>query len=151
MAKITAIIGKICCGKTTYAKALPGVLLSVDDFMLPLFGQHCDMIEAKLGIVQDCLLQQAQQLLSKNIDVIFDWGFWKKAEREKVSAFCAAHSIAIEWHYISIPEEQRQARIAKRNQEIKQGLMAYYVSPGLANKCNELFEAPEELHELKRI
>ena len=151
MPKIICVIGKICCGKTTYAKTLPGIILSVDDFMLPLFGQRCEMIEAKLGLVQDCLLQQAKQITSKGIDVIFDYGFWRRAEREKVAVFCAAHGIELQWHYIAIPEELRSERVRQRNHEIEQGLAAYYVSPGLWQKCNELFEEPEELHEVKRV
>ncbi|MCL2531251.1 MAG: ATP-binding protein [Oscillospiraceae bacterium] len=151
MPHITAIIGKICCGKTTYATTLSGVTLSVDDFMLPLFGQHCEMIEAKLGLVQDCLLQQARQLIAKDIDVIFDWGFWRRAEREKVAAFCAQHGIELQWHYIDIPEAQRQEQIKQRNHAIELGLKAYYVSPGLFAKCNELFEEPEEIDGLTRI
>ncbi|MCL2195825.1 MAG: ATP-binding protein [Oscillospiraceae bacterium] len=151
MPHITAIIGKVCAGKTTHANTLPGVLLSVDDFMLPLFGQHCEIIEAKLGIVQGCLLQQAAQLISKDIDVVLDWGFWRRAEREKVAAFCTTHGIELRWHDVSISQEQRQAQIARRNAEIERGLSAYYVSPGLFAKCNELFEEPEEIDGLIRV
>ena len=151
MPKIICIVGKICCGKTTYAKTLPGIVLSVDDFMLPLFGQHCEMIEAKIGLVQDCLLQQAVAITNAGLDVIFDWGFWRRAEREKVVAFCDAHDITLEWRYISIPEKQRQKQIAQRNHVIEQGLKEYYVSPGLYAKCDELFEEPEEIHDLKRV
>ena len=151
MPKVTCIIGKICCGKTTYAKTLPGVLLSVDDFMLPLFGQHCEMIEAKLGLVQDCLMKLSLDILAAGVDVIFDQGYWTRAERARVAVFFRAHEIPVEWHYVDIPEEQRRARIAKRNHEIEQGLAGYYVSPGLFAKCDELFEEPEELHALKRV
>jgi len=151
MPHITAIIGKTCAGKTTYAKTLPGILLSSDDFMLPLFGQHCEQIHRHLPIVQDCLLQQALQITSKGIDVVFDWGFWRRVEREKVAAFCAEHDIALQWVYIDTPAQQRQEQIATRNHAIEQGLKAYYVSSGLFAKCNELFEEPEEIDGLTRV
>ena len=151
MSNVICIIGKICSGKTTYAKTLPGVLLSADDFMLPLFGQHCEMIEAKLGLVQDCLMKLSLDILAAGVDVIFDQGYWTRAERARVAAFFAEHGMEVHWHYISIPEEQRRAQIEQRNHEIEQGLKAYYVSPGLFAKCDELFEEPEELHELKRV
>jgi len=44
LAKIILICGKICSGKTTYAKNImeknKAVLLSVDEITLTLFGQH---------------------------------------------------------------------------------------------------------------
>ena len=151
MAKVTAIIGKTCVGKTTYAKTLPGIVLSSDDFMLPLFGQNCEPIRTNLPIVQNCLLELTLQILSKDIDVILDLGFWKKAERTRVADFFAAHNIPIEWHYLEVSPGLQKKQIAKRNREIEQGLRAYYVSPGLFAKCDELFEPPEEIDELKRI
>ena len=43
MAKLVLICGKLCCGKTTYAKRLAkeiqAVRLSCDDIMLSLFGK----------------------------------------------------------------------------------------------------------------
>jgi len=44
LAKVILICGKICSGKTTYAKNImeknKAVLLSVDEITLTLFGQH---------------------------------------------------------------------------------------------------------------
>lgn len=155
MAKVILIIGKICVGKTTYARQLaargPAVILSVDDFMLPLFGQRCERIEEKLSAVQDCLLRQAAAITSAGLDVILDWGFWSRADRAKAAGFLQRHGIPAEWHYLVIPEEAQRERIATRNREIRAGLAAYAVSPGLARKCEMLFEEPEEIHELKRI
>ena len=151
MPKVIAIIGKTCVGKTTYAKTLPGILLSSDDFMLPLFGQSCELIHANLPIVQDCLLALALQVISNDIDVILDLGFWKKAERARAAQFFAQRDIPIHWHYLEISPELQKQQIAKRNAEIEQGLKAYYVSPGLYAKCNEIFEPPEEIHGLKRV
>jgi len=151
MPNLTAIIGKTCAGKTTYAKTLPGIVLSSDDFMLPLFGQNCEPIRVNLPIVQNCLLELALQILSKNIDVILDLGFWKKSERARVAAFFAQHNIPIQWHYLEVSPELQQKQISKRNAEIEQGLCAYYVSDALARVCDDMFESPEEIDELKRI
>ena len=155
MAKAILIIGKICVGKTTYARQLaargPAVILSVDDFMLPLFGQHCERIEEKLSAAQDCLLQQAAAITGAGLDVILDWGFWSRADRAKTAAFFRERGIPVQWHYLAIPEESWRERIAMRNREVQAGLVAYNVSPGLARKCEMLFEEPEEIHELKRI
>jgi len=152
MPKVICIIGKICCGKTTYANTLPGMLLSIDDVMLPMFGQDCEILLANLPAMQHRLMCQATQCARPGHDVILDWGFWTRKDRKKTAAFFALQGVEVEWHYIDIPEQQRQAQIRRRNHEIiEQGLAAYYVHEGLAQKCNELFEEPEELHELKRV
>jgi len=44
MAKVIMTCGKICSGKSTYAKQIcienHAVILSVDEIMLSIFGQH---------------------------------------------------------------------------------------------------------------
>lgn len=44
MAKVIMVCGKICSGKSTYAECLRkknnAVLLSIDEIMLAMFGQH---------------------------------------------------------------------------------------------------------------
>ena len=43
--KVILLIGKICCGKTTYARTLGGMLISCDQLMQTLFPDrffyHC--------------------------------------------------------------------------------------------------------------
>jgi|GEM_PF-371338 len=147
MPKVTAIIGKIAAGKTTYAKTLPGVLLSVDDFMLPLFGQECELIRKNRRLVEDYLLALAKQLLEKNIDVVLDWGFWTREDRARL----AATELPVQWHYVNIAQQQRNRQIIQRNAEIETGLRAYYVHEGLAQRCNDVFEEPEEIDGLIRL
>ena len=46
--KIILLIGKICCGKSTYARALGGMLISCDQLMQSMFpggcGEHHDLL-----------------------------------------------------------------------------------------------------------
>ncbi|MCL2446805.1 MAG: ATP-binding protein [Oscillospiraceae bacterium] len=147
MPNITAIIGKIGAGKTTHAQTLPGVLLSVDDFMLPLFGQECELIRKNRRLVEDYLIALARQMLEKNIDVVFDWGFWTREDRARLNDT----GLPVQWHYVCIDEQQRSGQIARRNAEIEQGLRAYYVHEGLAQRCKQAFEEPEEIDGLIRV
>lgn len=81
MAKVILICGKICSGKTTYAKNIMdktnAVILSVDEITLALFGQHLgekhDEITEK---TEKYLLKKAVEIISIGVNVIFDWGFW---------------------------------------------------------------------------
>jgi len=147
MPHITAIIGKICAGKTTHAKTLPGILLSSDDLMLPLFGQCCELISKNKPLVEDYLITLAAQLLEQNINVVLDWGFWTAEDRARLTAT----GLPVQWHYVCVDEQQRSEQIACRNAEIERGLRAYVVHEGLVQRCNELFEEPEEINGLTRI
>ena len=86
MAKVFMICGKICCGKTTYAKKRctdhNAVLLSVDEITLALFGQHCGEKHDEYVLnAKTYLLNKSLELINKNINVVLDWGFWTRKER----------------------------------------------------------------------
>ena len=78
MAKIMLICGKICSGKSTYAKRLAekskAILLSVDEITLALFGQHIgekhDEIVRK---TEEYLYNKAVEIIKLGVNVIFDW------------------------------------------------------------------------------
>lgn len=59
------------------------VHLSLDDFMLKLFGEIEDrkIFEEKLKACRDLVYEITDQLLPK-VDVVFDFGFWTKEERD---------------------------------------------------------------------
>ena len=142
------ICGKICCGKSTYAKALAqknrAVVLSVDEIMLNMFGQHCgDMHDEYAERTKKYLFSKSLELLNCGVDVIVDWGPWTKEGRNAVKAFYAARNIAVETHYISVSDAEWQARLKKRNAAVSAGeTLDYYVDEGLAEKFSSLFEEP---------
>ena len=64
MAKVILVCGRICCGKTTYAHRLAkerrAAVLSVDEVMLAIFGQHCgDMHDTYAARTKQYLLVKA--------------------------------------------------------------------------------------------
>ena len=149
MAKLVLICGKLCCGKTTYAKRLAkeiqAVRLSCDDIMLSLFGKDLgDKHDEVTQRVQRFLLKQSLEMLEAGVSVIVDFGFWRKAQREEFASLYAQHAIKPEWHYIDIDDETWRRNIAKRNASvIKDETLDYYVDEGLAKKCEQLFEKPK--------
>ena len=150
MPKIYLICGKICCGKTTYAQILcdenNAVLLSVDEITLALFGQHCgDKHDEYVERTEKYLLNKSLELIENNINVVLDWGFWTKAERESAKGFYKSRNIECELHYIDISDETWKSRLHKRNNEVfANETSAYYVDDNLAAKFNSIFEAPTE-------
>lgn len=150
MAKVYLICGKICCGKTTYAQKLckekNAVLLSVDEIMLALFGQHCgDRHDEYVERTEKYLLNKSMELISKDINVVLDWGFWTKAEREPAKGFYKSRNIECELHHIDISDETWKSRLHKRNNEVfANETSAYYIDDNLAAKFASIFEVPSE-------
>ena len=74
MAKVILICGKICSGKTTYAKKLcrktGAVLLSVDEIMLSMFGMYAgEMHDEYARRTREYLLEKSTELIGAGIDV----------------------------------------------------------------------------------
>ncbi len=149
MAKAILICGKLCSGKTTYCNKLiserGGVLLSCDEITLQMFDgelgeKHDDMVER----IKRYLLKKASEIIANGVDVLLDWGFWQKSDRETAREFFVLHGIESELHYLEVSNELWRLRIEKRNQVVKRGeVSAYYVDEGLMNKFEGIFEAPE--------
>lgn len=150
MAKVYLICGKICCGKTTYAEKLcaknNAVLLSVDEITLALFGQHCgDKHDDYVERTQNYLFNKSLELIEVGVNVILDWGFWMKEERDYAREFYNSRNIDCEFHYIDISDETWKVRLKKRNSEVlAEETSAYYVDDNLATKFASIFEVPGE-------
>lgn len=148
MAKAILICGKICSGKTHYAKALVrsthGVLLSSDELISALFHpQENDYHDRIIENVQCYLLEKSAEILKAGTDVILDWGFWTRRQREAVQAFYENLSLPTEWHYLAVEEAEWQRRVDSRNQKVLVGQTRdFFVDEGLIHKMNGLFEVP---------
>ena len=148
MAKIFLICGKICSGKTTYAEKLcrqyRAVLLSCDEITLALFPQQIgDQHDSIVEKTQNYLFRKSLDIVECDINVILDWGFWMKKERDEARKFYRDHGIECEFHYIDVNNEIWQKNLNKRNRAILDGTVsAYYVDEGLARKFDSVFEMP---------
>lgn len=145
MAKAVMICGKLCCGKSTYVKALlkkrRAVVLSCDELMLSLLPEQLGALHDEVSQkAQAYLFARAAELLSLGIDVILEWGFWQKESRRAAEAFFRSRGFETEWHYLDISDEEWRRRIARRNAEAPPD--AYRVDEGLIEKCQTLFEKP---------
>ena len=151
MSKIYLICGKICSGKTYYAKHLKethnAVILSTDEATFALInneqGEFYNVFAAR---VNNYLKKKAAEIALAGANVILDWGFWTKKDRTDISAYFSERNIPFEWHYIDIDDETRQRNIAERNDKVKSGNGGsdFYVDEGLLNKVNTIFEVPEQ-------
>ena len=150
MADVIMTCGKICSGKTTYAQKLraerKAVILSVDEITLALFPEGAgEMLDIYVERAEELLYCKALEIVGTGTNVILDWGFWTRAEREYARRFFGENGIHCELHYLNVSDELWRERIAKRNDLIAEGkISAYYVDNGLAEKFAGIFEEPDE-------
>ncbi len=143
------ICGKICAGKTTYshmlALAKKAVLLSTDEITLAIFGQHIgEKHDEVVESVQRYLFEKSLEILGNGINVLLDWGFWLKEERDYARDYYSSRGIQCEFHYIDVSYDTWMDNIAKRNQAVLENrTSAYYIDDNLAKKFDSIFEEPE--------
>ena len=149
MPKIIAICGKICSGKSYYAKQIKekenAVILSTDEVTFDLIdNEQGEFYNAFAERVNKYLMKKAAQIVKAGCNVILDWGFWTKAERQEMTKYFNQFDIDVEWHYIDIEQSRWQQLIEERNRKVKNGNGGsdFYVDDRLINKLLSMFEEP---------
>ena len=145
--KVILLIGRICCGKTTYARTLPGTLLfSCDQLMQTLYPGGCgDQHDTQAARARAYLFSLARQAAASGATPVLDFGFWTKEMRRE--AIDALPGCTLDWRYLDVPPDEWAQRIARRNAAIDAGCADpsdYYVDEGLLAKVNALFDPPTE-------
>jgi predicted kinase len=88
MATLHLMVGLPCSGKTTLAQKLEHELaalrLTLDEWHIRLFGQDAEEPEhdARHSLIEAILWNIASRALELGTNVILDYGFWAREERE---------------------------------------------------------------------
>ncbi|MDO5435956.1 MAG: ATP-binding protein [Clostridia bacterium] len=148
---IYLICGKICSGKSFYARRLKeehnAVILSTDEATYDLIrneqGEYYNIFAKRVNLY---LRKKAAEISAAGADVILDWGFWTKADRKEISGFFSDLNIPYEWHYIDVTDSVWQRSIEERNRRVAAGNGGsdFFVDSGLLRKVTSLFEVPSE-------
>lgn len=151
MKKVILICGKICSGKTYYAKQLKekynAVLLSTDEATYELIhNEQGEFYNVFAERVNRYLSKKAVEIVKAGADVILDWGFWTRENRREISEFLTSCSVLYEWHYIDIDDALWQKNIEERNNRVlgNKGGSDFFVDEGLLQKVLRMFETPDE-------
>lgn len=149
MSKIIAICGKICSGKSYYAKQIKdkenAVVLSTDEATYDLIdNEQGEFYNAFTERVNKYLIKKAVEIVKAGCNVILDWGFWTKAARRETTKYFNQFGIDVEWHYVDIEQSRWKQLIEERNAKIQKGNGGsdFYVDEGLLNKLLSKFEEP---------
>jgi len=121
MATLHLMVGLPCSGKTTRAKQLEkkynALLLSPDIWHIKLFGNDMGKAEHEKNhsAVEAIMWDHAARVLRLGVDVILDFGFWGKGERENFRERAKKLGADFKIHYMDVPVNELYKRMEKRN------------------------------------
>lgn len=117
MPTLYLMVGLPGAGKTTLAKKLahdlPALRLTPDEWMARVVGDGYD--EEKRAVVEAMLWEIAAQGLRLGIDVILDYGFWSREERDDFRQRAAKLGANTKVHFVDVSREELFRRLETRN------------------------------------
>ena len=145
------MVGLPCSGKTTRAKELQhecsALRLTPDEWQIRLFGQDANQAEhdARHTAIEDLLWGVASRALELGTNVILDFGFWAREEREDYRLRAKRLGASSEVHFLDVPEDELLGRLAIRNAQASQE--SFHISEESMQPWITFFQtpAPEEL------
>ena len=148
MATLLLMCGLPGSGKTTLAKRLErerdALRLTPDEWIARLFGQSLTppALDWCRDPVESIQWEVAERALRLGINVILDFGFWSRAEREEFRARAAALGAGSEVHFLDVPRAELSTRVAARNDEPPPG--TFRVTEAQLDAWWKVFEPPGE-------
>jgi hypothetical protein len=119
--------GLLCAGKTTLARQIEreraALRLTPDEWIARLIGQDASVeaLDAARDPFEALLWELAERVLTLGVDVILDFGFWSRSEREDFRSRAGQLGARSELHFLDVPEEELLARLAARNANLPPG------------------------------
>jgi predicted kinase len=126
VATLHLMVGLPCSGKTVLAKKLEhersALRLTPDVWQIGLFGQDAEepQHDARHSFIEGMLWNIASRALELGTNVILDFGFWAREEREDYRLRAKRLGASSEVHFLDMPEEELLRRLAVRNSQPSQ-------------------------------
>jgi predicted kinase len=121
MATLYLMVGLPCSGKTTLAHKLEreqsALRLTPDEWQIRLFGQDAEESEhdTRHSLIETMLWNIASRALELGTNVILDFGFWAREEREDYRSRAKQLGASSKVHYLDVSEDELLRRLEERN------------------------------------
>ena len=147
------MVGLPCSGKTTLAQKLESekaaLRLTPDEWQVRLFGQDAEEPEhdARHTLIEIMLWNIASRALVLGTNVILDFGFWAREEREDFRLRAKQLGASSEVHFLDVTEDELMRRLEVRNSQLSQ--TSFYIPEEMMKSWIAFFQKPT-LDELER-
>lgn len=154
MTTLYLMVGLPCSGKTTKAKELENELfalrLTPDEWHVSLFGHDIrdPDHDKRHTLIESMLWEIAARALSLGTNIILDFGFWAKEEREDFRSRARKLGARSEIIFMDVTEEELMKRVRIRNENLTTTI--HYVPEDLMISWIRFFQKPDKEELLPR-
>lgn len=146
MTTLHLMVGLPCAGKSTLAKQLEhehsALRLTTDEWHVRLFGQDAEHPEhdARHMLIEAMLWNIASRALELGTNVILDFGFWAREEREDYRNRAKQLGASSEVHFLDVSADELLRRLAIRNAQPSQ--TSFYIPEAMMIPWIGFFQRP---------
>jgi len=146
LATLHLMVGLPFSGKTTLARKLErecsALRLTPDEWHVLLFGQDAEEPEhdARHRLIEAMLWKIASRALELGANVILDFGFWAREEREDYRLRAKQLGASSEVHFLDVSEDELLRRLDERNSQPSHE--SFYISINMMKPWIEFFQRP---------
>jgi predicted kinase len=147
MATLYLMVGLPCSGKTTKAKELEYELfalrLTPDEWQVNLFGHDTldPEHDKRHSLIEALLWQIAGRALSLGTNIILDFGFWAKEERDDYRSRARKLGARSEIVFMDVDEDELMKRVRIRNENLSNTVA--YIPEELMISWIRFFQKPD--------
>jgi len=140
------MVGLPCSGKSTLARTLEhehsALRLTPDEWHVRLFGQDAEDPEhnGRHTLIEALQWEVASRALTLGMNVILDFGFWAREEREDFRLRAKRLGASSEVHFLDVPEHELLRRLAQRNAQ--RSSLTFQISEKLMRPWIAFFQSP---------
>lgn len=129
MSTIHMIHGYLGAGKTTFAQQLETeincVRFSPDEWIVTLYGHNppAEKFAEYYDRVLQIIDQQWQRIVHCGIDVVLDFGFWRRESRDRIRQWAQEYDAGVMLYCVRCSEQLMRERCRARNQNLGGSLL----------------------------
>src|SRR5215207_4527939 len=138
------MVGLPCSGKTTLAQTLEreqsALRLTTDEWHIRLFGQDAEEPEhdSRHALIEAMLWNIASRAFELGMNVILDFGFWAREEREDYRSRAKQLGASSEVHFLDVSADELMHRLAVRNSQLSP--MTFHISEEMMKSWIAFFQ-----------
>lgn len=142
MATAYLLHGYLGAGKTTLARRLEresnAIRFTPDEWMARLFGEDppAEIFQEKVSAIRELLEPIWIRCLALGVDVVLDYGFWRRAERDHTRQVVKGLGAKAVLYRLMCDDQEARSRVARRNGRGS----SLYIAPATFDLLRHRFE-----------